>query len=855
MNPRLFCRESSYHKALLLTFSFDPVFFEQVVLPDLWAGRSSDIVAIGDREQIGASTQASAGHLCYLGRNYVLARANHAGAFHPKVFLRVGPKDGAIMIGSGNVTSSGWGGNQELGTAWMIGPDYPDKGEWLHQFLEDVLSWCDNELERDAVRRLKDVPWLSLTPSATDKVSPILYSRHSLALGPQLARRWEGRQFEEVKILTGSTDESGSFLRWAHTTFGIRRATVVLTPSMASFQPEKLADLPFELRLIEAPADRPLHAKFYWFEGPESTAAVMGSANCSAAAWLLPPERHGNVETIVVYDAPDIAEFGSSLSIFSATHQSPAELLIPKHTDAPEQSVARPEYELDGLHWSRSERSLEATLSPSPSSNATVELVLGGKQFRMSPAGNKDGCWRCDLSEGVGKVTVFAFVRITLGDRTWSTLQRWIDDLTTLEHASHSARLIEPFRDLDRNTSSSEQRAMLDDLQDVARTLFHETASFRDPSFGNARKDKSQPETTSAPIKPQDLVLHLEEHHDSFRHLGSSHAETLSITGILRLLFESEDEQRPADIAKDDETIDEGQIPNVGQKSEIKKKVTKDADVPVEDRFRDKLAQQISEFLTDLSSPSFAERCTATQMIQAVSFPLAVALRGRKRGWVSDDQSEKWGLEIFSILFRGAGAGKGGLLHAVEQRYEENSHLDTFNEVVGDGTLWVVLVATLGNAQWHGIGTDIDKAVALREIFNASQLLASATQNRIGGLLGRIRIDDARRYVAEIAPTVSELLCQIESLLRPMWETEIEEQVARRLNHKAGDLLWRDKAGWAICLENTDARYAQQIKVRFRGVEKSIASGFYVNVSELSGRVHELSSLVTRLRAASSVAA
>ena len=235
---------------------------------------------------------------------------------------------------------------------------------------------------------------------------------------------------------------------------------------------------------------------------------------------------------------------------------------------------------------------------------------------------------------------------------------------------------------------------------------------------------------------------------------------------------------------------------------------------------------------------------------QWFSFPLAVALRGRKHGWVSDDQSEKWSLEIFSILFRGAGAGKGGLLHAVEQRYDKTGHLDTFNEVVGDGTLWVVLVATLGNAQWHGIGTDIDKAVALREIFNASQLLASATQNRIGGLLGRIRIDDARKYVAEIAPAVSDLLGQIESLLRPMWETEMKEQVSRHLNHRAGDLLWREKAGWAICLEYADARYAQQIKVRLRGVERNIASGFYVNVSELLSRKHELSSLVSQLRGA-----
>lgn len=56
--------------------------------------------------------------------------------------------------------------------------------------------------------------------------------------------------------------------------------------------------------------------------------------------------------------------------------------------------------------------------------------------------------------------------------------------------------------------------------------------------------------------------------------------------------------------------------------------------------------------------------------------------------------------------------------------------------------------------------------------------------------------------------------------------------------------FWRDKAGWAICPESTDERYAQQIKVRFRGVEKSIAIGFYVNVSELSGRSRDLSSLL-----------
>jgi hypothetical protein len=123
-----------------------------------------------------------------------------------------------------------------------------------------------------------------------------------------------------------------------------------------------------------------------------------------------------------------------------------------------------------------------------------------------------------------------------------------------------------------------------------------------------------------------------------------------------------------------------------------------------------------------MSAVGFAGRCSATQMVQAVSFPLAVALRGRRRGWVTDELAEKWALKIFSILFRGTGPGAGGLLRSVQQRYVQNGQADTYEDVVGDGTLWLVLVATLGGASWHGVGTEIDKAVALREIFSSPQL-------------------------------------------------------------------------------------------------------------------------------------
>ena len=100
------------------------------------------------------------------------------------------------------------------------------------------------------------------------------------------------------------------------------------------------------------------------------------------------------------------------------------------------------------------------------------------------------------------------------------------------------------------------------------------------------------------------------------------------------------------------------------------------------------------------------------------------------------------------------------------------------------------------------MGTDIDKAVALREVFTAPQLLASAVPARVAALIGRIRIDDARSYLAEVAPTVKRLLEEIDSDLRQVWEEELRQQCERGITHKVGDLLWREKVGWVICLED-----------------------------------------------------
>ena len=64
-----------------------------------------------------------------------------------------------------------------------------------------------------------------------------------------------------------------------------------------------LADIPLELSLV-AHTDSYAHAKAYHLSGPEGDVLLVGSANCSPAAWLRPPAANGNVEMMLVYEDP-----------------------------------------------------------------------------------------------------------------------------------------------------------------------------------------------------------------------------------------------------------------------------------------------------------------------------------------------------------------------------------------------------------------------------------------------------------------------------------------------------------------------------------------------------------------------
>jgi hypothetical protein len=298
VNPREFCEERGYPYTLALTYSFDPAFFDRVPLRALRTGGSDEILVLADAGEVDRAMAAVQGPLHHLGRRYLLAPVRMSGAFHPKITLRLGPTGAIVALGSGNLTHGAFGGlNREVAAAWRVGPGLEDEGGWIPDLLERAAAWTDSPLVDRTLGHIRDLPWLTDVPGGR-----IVFSGPQ-ALGTQLQARWEGRRFDRLRFVTGSTDDSGEVLRWLHRTFGVEEAIGCITPNRCAWVPESVSDLPLALSLVPH-VSQLAHAKAYHLSGPSGDVLLIGSANCSPSAWLSPPGRGGNVEAMLLYEDP-----------------------------------------------------------------------------------------------------------------------------------------------------------------------------------------------------------------------------------------------------------------------------------------------------------------------------------------------------------------------------------------------------------------------------------------------------------------------------------------------------------------------------------------------------------------------
>lgn len=298
---------SGFEAALITSFNVYFPFMEEVVLRRLHASGCHYVLALMDGGQLAADLVDRSRNPKGAGRRYGLLPIGCKSSFHPKVALLVGPRGARVLVGSHNLTMSGFIQNREITNVIDVaGPKDREGAAAVVEVIEFCKAWARG-LPAALQQALEDFGKgcsAYFGPLPGDQKVSVVGSRPD---GPSLWQRVRGRLPKEVKrvVVVGPFfDRELAFVRRLLEDLGPEDFVVGIDPATVSF-PGNTTKLPRGVRVVDAHGLNPgrkrsyLHGKAILIEGRSGNVLISGSANPTAAAWLAQAGAR-NAEMVVI---------------------------------------------------------------------------------------------------------------------------------------------------------------------------------------------------------------------------------------------------------------------------------------------------------------------------------------------------------------------------------------------------------------------------------------------------------------------------------------------------------------------------------------------------------------------------
>jgi hypothetical protein len=304
--------EPGFRASVITTYSCYFPFYEEVVLRRLMAAGCTHNVLMVDATRCAEAFASDELRPRRAGRDYTLIPVTVGGAFHPKMVLRLGKSKGSLLVGSHNVTLSGFGLNDEVTNVFRLeGAALRAGGALFRQAFDYLAGFVPAQLP-DVVEAFESVklgvPWLDsllgtggqdrqlLTGSST---GPDLWAKLAALIPKDVSTAFIcGPFFDPVLAFVRRLQRE---VRPTSLVIGIDPASVEIDPTEAAalegVRWVNVAGIP-DIPQRREGASHYLHAKVLWFSGKHEELLVTGSANPSVAAFFARPDAR-NAEAIV----------------------------------------------------------------------------------------------------------------------------------------------------------------------------------------------------------------------------------------------------------------------------------------------------------------------------------------------------------------------------------------------------------------------------------------------------------------------------------------------------------------------------------------------------------------------------
>jgi len=500
--------DKSYHTSIATTFGIDFDAYENIVLPRLRGAGCRNNILISDARMLTHALAGASVLPRHAGRLYTVNGVSARGAFHPKLFLQCGRKNGRLILGSANLTASGLAGNLEL--VGMIACSDEDTGEQrlISQAWSYTSRFIDGDLQALSGQRdwmLRRTPWLR---EATAESGPVQLADGTMAAllttgqTGGIGARFAGLIDEPISrliVISPYWDKSLRALSFLIDRISPAQTALLLEPDAAAFPKDALNNLA-NVQLYERGAfgkDRFIHAKAIIAQGQSADHVLIGSANCTVAA-LGTDSYAGENEEVCLYrrfPAGGILDaLGLSAWLTDEQRIDPDALDEPVLADdlaLDELATRTPgqfECRIDVLSW----------YPPRSTDPDRCEIALLDQQGHpiactLSPLPDDGQARRFQVSKTDERPS---FARVTFADGALSVpaIVILVDHLRAVIRETQSRKVENALRDLDTET---EARLSLLEVLDVLEKLDGEDGAAKDP-FSVAKKRKADEEAGPA---------------------------------------------------------------------------------------------------------------------------------------------------------------------------------------------------------------------------------------------------------------------------------------------------------------------------------------------------------------------
>jgi hypothetical protein len=319
-----------YHSAILTCYAFDFLFFEERLLPQLRSAGVKNMQVIADSDYIGHQLERTTGKEFRINKTYTLTTATAInGIFHPKILLLTGLRNGLLLIGSGNLTSSGMSGNDEVWAAFQYaGPDciHAQLFKQAWEYLSTVVRQFGRGFAMQSYQWMsQQSAWLQDLPPITQPWAALndgttacwLSSNRTTSIYKQLFDLLPREAPEDIVMISPFYEAEGNFLKQLEADYQPGQLKCMIEPEFGTtpyLLPEAKTVSFFHWKDCLEDAGR-LHAKLIRFRYKNEHYLVLGSANATLAAWGSPNTPAKNEEAVVVLRTKKTKDLLADLAI------------------------------------------------------------------------------------------------------------------------------------------------------------------------------------------------------------------------------------------------------------------------------------------------------------------------------------------------------------------------------------------------------------------------------------------------------------------------------------------------------------------------------------------------------------